>query len=132
MGGCAHYPDNPRLAAVAPSGGYRYSVVRPPPQADKPFVLLAFSGGGTRAAAFSSGLMEALRTVEYQGPDGAKHRLLDDVEIISSVSGGSFTSAYYALFPDRFFADFPQRFLYRDIQGALFWRHFNPYQCLKP
>ncbi|BDV44036.1 lipoprotein [Geotalea uraniireducens] len=126
-GGCAHYPDNPRLAAIAPAGGYRYSVVRPPPQADKPFVLLAFSGGGTRAAAFSFGLMEALKTVEYQGTDGAKHRLLDDVEIISSVSGGSFTSAYYALFPDRFFADFPSRFLYRDIQGGLFWRLFNPY-----
>ncbi|KIE41559.1 MULTISPECIES: patatin-like phospholipase family protein [Geobacter] len=126
-GGCAHYPENPRLTTVSPAAGYRYSVVRPQPTADKPFVLLAFSGGGTRAAAFSFGLMEELNRVEYAGRDGAGHRLLDDVEIISSVSGGSFTSAYYALYPDRFFDDFPGRFLYRDIQGGLVRRLFNPY-----
>jgi len=82
-GGCAHYPENPRLSAVAPAAGYRYSVIRPQPTSDKPFVLLAFSGGGTRAAAFSFGLMEELRQVEYTAPNGGKRRLLDDVEIIS-------------------------------------------------
>lgn len=126
-GGCAHYPDNPQLSAISPTAGYRYSVVRPQPTGDKPFVLLAFSGGGTRAAAFSFGLMEELRHVEYTAKDGAKRRLLDDVEIISSVSGGSFTSAYYALFPDSFFNDFPKKFLYRDIEMGLVWRLFNPY-----
>jgi len=130
-GGCAHYPDNPRLSAISPATGYRYSVVRPQPTGDKPFVLLAFSGGGTRAAAFSFGLMEELKKVEYTAKDGTKRRLLDDVEIISSVSGGSFTSAYYALFPERFFDDFPKQFLYRDIQGGLFWRLFNPYNWFR-
>lgn len=129
--GCAHYADNPRLSAVSPAAGYRYSVVRPQPTNDKPFVLLAFSGGGTRAAAFSFGLMEELRQVEYAAQDGAKRRLLDDVEIISSVSGGSFTSAYYALFPERFFSDFPDRFLYRDIQKGLVLRLFNPYNWFR-
>ena len=130
-GGCAHYPGNRSLSAVSPSTGYRYSVVRQPPVDDKPFVVLAFSGGGTRAAAFSFGLMEELRLVEYAGKDGAKRRLLDDVEIISSVSGGSFTSAYYALFPERFFRDFPDRVLYRDIQGGLVLRLFNPYNWFR-
>lgn len=125
--GCAHYPDNPRLAAISPTTGYRYSVVRPPPTNDKPFVVLAFSGGGTRAAAFSFGLMEELRQVEYATRDGARRRLLDDVEIISSVSGGSFTSASFALSAKDFFDDFPKQFLYRDIQGGLLWRMFNPY-----
>jgi predicted acylesterase/phospholipase RssA len=130
-GGCAHYPDNPRLSTVSPAAGYRYSIVRTQPTKDKPFVLLAFSGGGTRAAAFSFGLMEELKLVEYSAKDGSKRRLLDDVEIISSVSGGSFTSAYYALFPDRFFVDFPDRFLYRDIQGGLIWRMLNPYNWFR-
>jgi predicted acylesterase/phospholipase RssA len=129
--GCAHYPDNPRLSTISTTTGYRYSVVRQQPTNDKPFVLLAFSGGGTRAAAFSFGLMEELRQVEYTAKDGAKRRLLDDVEIISSVSGGSFTSAYYALFPERFFNDFPDRFLYRNIQGGLLWRMFNPYNWFR-
>jgi len=128
--GCS-YPLNPHLSSISPSAGYRYNVVRPLPAYDKPFVLLAFSGGGTRAAAFSFGLMEELRQVEYTAKDGSKRRLLDDVEIISSVSGGSFTSAYYALFPDGFFNDFPNKFLYRDIQGGLFWRLWNPYNWFR-
>jgi hypothetical protein len=53
------------------------------------------------------------------------------VEIVSSVSGGSFTSAYYALFPESFFGEFPERFLYRDIQGALVARLFNPVNLLR-
>lgn len=131
IGGCAHYPDNPRLNAISPDSGYRYSVVRGQPTSDRPFVLLAFSGGGTRAAAFSFGLMEELRQVEYTFHDGSKRRLLDYVEIISSVSGGSFTSTYYALFPERFFSDFPDRFLKRNIQGGLLARMFNPYNWLR-
>lgn len=125
--GCAHYPDNPPQTSVSTNTGYRYGVVRPKPTGDTPFVLLAFSGGGTRAAAFSFGLMEELKQVEYTMHDGKKRRLLDDVEIISSVSGGSFTSTYYALFPETFFSEFPDKFLYRDIQMGLIWSLFNPY-----
>ena len=129
--GCAHYHENPSLKAVYPKTGYRYSVVRPPPAKNKPFVILAFSGGGTRAAAFSFGLMEELRLVEYTARDGSRRRLLDDVEIISSVSGGSFTAAYYVLFPERFFGEFPERFLYRDTKGGIALRMFNPYNWFR-
>ena len=38
--------------------------------------------------------------------DGQTFRLLDDVDTISSVSGGSFTAAYYGLYRDRLFEDF--------------------------
>lgn len=130
-GGCAHYPENPQLSTISPADGYRYSVIRRLPSGDKPFVILAFSGGGMRAAAFSFGLMEELRQVEYTAPNGTKERLLDDVEIISSVSGGSFTSAYYALFPESFFNDFPKKFLYHDVQGGLLWRLLNPYNWFR-
>ena len=125
-GGCAHYPDNPRLPTVSPLTGYRYSVVRPQPTVDKPFVLLGISGGGTRAAAFSFGLMEELRQVEYTATNGTNRTpCLDDVEIILNLycPGVSFTSAYYALFPERFFDDFPKwSFSHRDIQvRSLSW-----------
>jgi hypothetical protein len=75
--------------------------------------------------------MEELRQVEYSTKGGQKRRLLEDVEIISSVSGGSFTSAYYALFPDRFFNEFPERFLYRNIKGGLILKMFNPYNWVR-
>ena len=43
--------------------------------------------------------------------------MLDEVDSISAVSGGSVTAAYYALNGDRLFADFTQRFLHRDIEA---------------
>ncbi len=80
--------------------------------------VLAFSGGGTRAAALSYGVLEELRDTHYQ-LDGKEVRLLDEVDQISSVSGGSFTSAYYGLFGDQIFEDFKDVFLYKDVQGDL-------------
>lgn len=131
LGGCAHYPDNPASSEISPLAGYRYEVVRKPPINDKPFIILAFSGGGTRAAAFSFGLMEALKTVTYFTSNGDSRHLIDDVEIISSVSGGSFTSAYYALFPEQFFEEFPDNFLYRNIQAELKLQLLNPYNWIR-
>ncbi|MEW6683389.1 MAG: patatin-like phospholipase family protein [Nitrospirota bacterium] len=55
---------------------------------------LSVSGGGSRAALFAAGGLEALSRLQV-GPD---HRsLLDQVSYISSVSGGSMASAYYVL-----------------------------------
>jgi NTE family protein len=127
MAGCAHYPVNPELDKIDLNTGYRYSVVRQMPGPDKPFVILAFSGGGTRAAAFSYGLLKELKEVSYTSAQGEKKRLLDDIEIISSVSGGSFTSAYYTLFPDKFFDEFPGAVLYENMEMELIKRLANPY-----
>lgn len=57
-------------------------------------LILAFSGRGTRAAALTYGVLEELRDTHIV-IDGGPRRLLDEIDIISSVSGGSFTSAYY-------------------------------------
>lgn len=54
----------------------------------KTFIGIAISGGGSRAANFS------LATLLELGNAG----LLDEVAAISSVSGGSLTAAYYALY----------------------------------
>ena len=93
--------------------------------------MLTFSGGGTRAAAFSYGVLEGLRDTEV-GPAGNRQRLLDKIDVISAVSGGSFTAAYYGLFGERIFQDFEPRFLKKDVQGdlgkAVF---FNPYNWVR-
>lgn len=62
---------------------------------------------------------------------GQQHRLLDEVDVITSVSGGSFTAAYYGLFGDRIFTDFETRFLRRDTQGELVNQLFNPLNLTK-
>ena len=46
--------------------------------------------------------------------------------MISSVSGGSFTSAAYALYGDRMFELFEPAFLKRNIQRTLFLKALNP------
>ena len=55
---------------------------------------------------------------------GAQIRLLDEVDLISSVSGGSFTAAYYGLYGERIFDDFENQFLKHNVQGDLAVRTF--------
>lgn len=90
-------------------------------------LFIAFSGGGTRAAALAYGALEELRDTRV-AIDGHPTRLLDEIDVISSVSGGSFTAAYYGLFGDRIFDDFEDKFLRRDIEGRLIRGLFNPLQ----
>ncbi|OGV70660.1 MAG: hypothetical protein A2283_11590 [Lentisphaerae bacterium RIFOXYA12_FULL_48_11] len=124
--GCAYYPVNPKLSHFDDKNGYRFeNLPATAENSDKVFVVLTFSGGGTRAAALTYSVLRQLsNTVVYI--DGKPRRLLDEVDVISSVSGGSFTAAYYALYGDRIFSDFEARFLKKDIQGALKWRLFSP------
>lgn len=123
---CAHYPVNQPLKQIDPQSGYRGKYMGTPGKSENLQVYLTFSGGGTRAAALSYGVLEELRKTEVV-IDGRKRRLLDEVTGISSVSGGSFTAGYYGLFGDRIFEDFEGRFLKKNIQGALAARIFlNP------
>ncbi len=88
-------------------------------------LVMAFSGGGTRAAAFAYGKLEELRYTSIVA-NGRPRRLLDEVDIISGVSGGSFPAAYYGLYGDWIFRDFESRFLKNDVQGNILARLFNP------
>ena len=111
-------PENPPLVQYTPESGYRFERLERGDNSDELFVIVTFSGGGTRAAALAYGVLEALRdtTIEWQG---RKVSLLDEVDVISSISGGSFPAAYYALRGRRIFDEFPDRFLYRPIQASL-------------
>jgi NTE family protein len=97
-------------------------------------LILAFSGGGTRAAALSYGVLEALDEIEVPAPGHignvvsaeGSHTLLDEIDAITSVSGGSFTSAYYGLHGRDMFDDFKEKFLYHNVQRALAARLLLP------
>jgi NTE family protein len=96
-------------------------------RSDELSLAVAFSGGGTRAAALAYGVMQELRDTRVR-LQGTERSLLEAVNVISSVSGGSFTSAYYGLYGNRLFEDFEARFLRRNIEGALLRSLFNPLQ----
>ena len=53
-------------------------------------------------------------------------QLLDEVDVISSVSGGSFTAAYYGLHGDATFPGFEKAFLRQNIERDLLHRILSP------
>jgi NTE family protein len=132
LAGCASRPINERITQVDPQTGYRPYLLVPKRVNNDPGTLfiLAFSGGGTRAAALSYGVLEELRRTEIV-VNGQRRRLIDEVDMISGVSGGSFTALAYALYGDRLFLEYEQRFLKRDVQGELIQRALNPFNWWK-
>ncbi|HVP79010.1 MAG TPA: patatin-like phospholipase family protein [Thermodesulfobacteriota bacterium] len=123
--GCVHPTINQPVKALDPNAGYRGAQVKDSENSDHMLLLLTFSGGGTRAASLSYGVLEELKRTEVT-LDGKKRRLLDEVDAISGVSGGSFTAGYDGLFGDRIFQDYEGKFLKKNIQGALLLGVLNP------
>jgi len=122
-------PVNPPIDQVDMNGGYRMSTLLKRNRGVKNDVdtlfLLTFSGGGTRAAAFSYGVLEELKRTNIV-VKGKTVNLLSEVDAIAGVSGGSFTALAYALYGDQLFTEYEPRFLKRDVQGALTRRALNP------
>src|SRR2546430_14540126 len=92
--------------------------------------MRAFSGGDTRAAALDYDVLEDL-TRTGVGPPSQQHRLLDEVDLIPPVSGGSYAAAYYALWGDRIFSDFEPQFLKKRVQNALRLRILAPWNTVR-
>jgi NTE family protein len=66
--GCAHYPLNQRLEKFDMAQVSKGTAFRSPNRSDDLFLVLAFSGGGTRAAALAYGVLEGLAQVEVSPP----------------------------------------------------------------
>jgi NTE family protein len=86
------------------------------PSDDDVLIALSFSGGGTRAAAFSHGV---LTEMDGARPRGGGRSLLDRVDFVSGVSGGSVAAAYFGLRKRAGLNDFRERFLLRDAEASL-------------
>jgi NTE family protein len=125
LGGCATRPINAPITEMSWNKGYQYLARNQHAQDHENVVILAFSGGGTRAAAFSYGVLETLRRTEVVDSRGTA-RLIDDVDVITGVSGGSFTALAYGLYGDKLFDQYEKRFLKRNVQGELIARLLNP------
>ncbi len=129
----AQYALNPRLEMKTRSHPMHVKLSSPD-KSDELFLILAFSGGGTRAAALSYGILEALDRVEIPAPQktqgkaalGRSQTLLDEVDLITGVSGGSITAAYYGLHGKDAFKDYREKVLLEDLQAGLIWGLLNP------
>lgn len=121
----AHYTVNSKITTVKSVERYSLRNQGASDKSDELLLILTFSGGGTRAAALSYGVLQALADTQI-AVRGKPRRLLDEVDLISSVSGGSFTSAYYGLFGDRILEDFETKFLKRNVEKELALRFISP------
>lgn len=97
---------------------------------DHLLVVLTFSGGGARAAAFAYGVLNELKNTSLFGY-GVSTNLFDEVDVVAGVSGGSIAAAYLAAFGDGIFRDFETAFLKADFQGALLARTRDPGNVLQ-
>ena len=121
LSACASRPVNPPLAKYEHSYGYRIANW-PATRGDPEFgLIVTMSGGGTRAAALAYGVLEELRRTPVPGSNPG-HTLLDEVKVVTGVSGGAFTALSFALYGDALFSDYDKRFLKRDVQGELLAR----------
>ena len=102
------------------AGGYRFSNLAPGGEdnSDSLLILATFSGGGTRASALAFGALRELARQQITW-EGKTKRLLDELDGIAALSGGTFTAGYYALNGDQIFHDFEGRFLRKDWDSEL-------------
>jgi NTE family protein len=127
LAGCASLDDAPINRATDGTGQPATMAALFPDDGDgETLVGLTFSGGGTRAAAFSFGVLQAFAETDLAGPDGRSAKLIDRVDFVSGVSGGSVTAAYFGLKGREALSDFREKFLLRNAEEDLNENPLNP------
>ncbi len=97
---------------------------------ERPLILVAVSGGGSRAAALGWAVLRALRDFRYPAA-GQTRSLIDDIGVLSSVSGGSVIAAHFALNGPQGLDRFEQDFLVPDNTRELVLQAANPLTWLR-
>jgi NTE family protein len=125
--GCASaVPMNEPLHSAAGNTEYRLLDVNRSGGAESALVLVALSGGGKRSAAFAFGVLRGMADIPVR-PEGSPSTLLDEIDLLAGVSGGSFPAAHFALNGRKSFDSFPDEFLYPDIEGYIWGTFLLPW-----
>lgn len=107
--------------------GYRLISLAASENADEAFIIIAFSGGGKRSAAFGYGALKGLAALQFGG-DGARRSLLSDADVLSGVSGGTFVAATYGLQREAMFGRFEDEFLTHDFNAEIIQLYALPWR----
>ncbi len=90
-------------------------------------LFLTFSGGGKRSAAFAHGALRGLRDVRLHPADGRSITMLNALDYIAGVSGGSFPAAHFGLYREKSFDTFPADFLHVDVNAYIWGIYLLPW-----
>jgi NTE family protein len=123
--GCSsiRYTHTPALVDADRNHGYRMNNLKPEHGENGALVFLSLSGGGMRATAFSYGVLESLDTHPANQESGTS--LLDEVDVVNAVSGGSLVAAVLTTRGTKGFRSF-EPMLYEGLQGSLIRRWLSP------
>lgn len=127
--GCASLSAqaNDPLLEASETTGYRLENLASERASDDLLVVVSFSGGGKRSAAFGYGALTAMRDITFTY-NGRTLNLLNEVDILTGVSGGSFPAAYYALHRNRIFETFRADFLDEDLNDEIAGIYLLPWR----
>ncbi len=126
LAACAYPTRNQEVASIDHRQGYRWNNLDQNPLEDT-LVVVTASGGGTRATALALSVLKGLHATRL--PNGRS--LAQEVDVISSVSGGSVTAGYFALEGPRGFDSLEEDFIRQDGMEALLVAGLNPYGLAK-
>ncbi len=119
--GCSYPTRNELALQISETSGYRWGNLEPGSLEDT-LVIVTASGGGTRATALTLSVLRGLDRVSL----GNGRTLAQEIDLISSVSGGSVAASYFALTGREGFEALEKDFIRKDGIGALLWAGLNP------
>jgi NTE family protein len=118
---CAYPTRNQEAAVIDDKHGYRWNNLDPSGLEDT-LVIVTASGGGTRATALALSVLRGLDDVALSNGK----TLAQEVDLVSSVSGGSVTAAYFALEGRAGFEALEQNFIRKNGMAPLIFGMVNP------
>jgi NTE family protein len=128
LAACASLSAEPNRPLETAIHGPAYRITTIPDGTSRElFVALAFSGGGKRSSAFGYGVLTALREITVDFGEG-RRRLTDEIDVVTGVSGGSFTASAFALKRDAMFETYKDEFLKYDLNAEIFGIYLMPWR----
>ena len=109
------YQPAKTLSQIDPEKGYRLEKTMQQALKKENLVIVTFSGGGSRAVSLGYGVLEQFQQATVR-PTERGDTLLQNIDVVYGVSGGSVLAAYLALEGQETIPKFKEFFLKKDFQ----------------
>lgn len=109
------YQPTKNIEQIDPQKGYRLEKAMQQALQKENLVIMTFSGGGSRAASLGYGVLEQFQNAAVR-PTEKGDTLLQNIDIVYGVSGGSVLAAYFALEGSDIIPKFNESFLKKNFQ----------------